>query len=653
VAALIGDDRWLLVLDSFEHVSDAARELGDLLGRCPRLTVLATSRTPLRLRAEHVQPLTPLSVPPPAETDPAVLAANPAVRLLVQRAAEARPGFTLTSANAATLAQLCRRLDGLPLAIELTATRLSIQEPHRLLAELTTPHPGAPQPPDSHDGLRRTVEWCVQRLAGPEQHLLGVLAVFAGGAAPDAVGSLLDNVGLAVGDLHGPVAHLAAARLIAVVDRAGAARITMPGPVREAAADLLTRAGLDIAVRRAHAQFFLARFRDPAAFADVDTERDNTRAAVRWAVTRQPDLLDVAVVRGLTAYHLARAQFAEAERTLRSVAARDKTVTTWTQPGATAARDEAVAARAQPGATTAHDETVTARAQRGATAAYEDAVTAWALHGAAVAAHGSGRAAEALSTAHESGTLFAKLGDGPGQGAAMSVAGDAQRSLGRYADARASHLAALEVARAAADRARIAICLSRLGALAHDQDDYDTAQEHYRAALAIEESLGDDQSSALTRIHLAAVENELGAYTAAHDHLLAAVASPTAYAKALLSGALLGLDRPAEAQTAAEEALELARAAEDRPGLGLALARLGDLALARGDHAEATGLLLQALEHADGRPEQARALDRLALARAAAAPAEAARFRERAANIRQAIADPVTKPVPLRSGSDR
>lgn len=600
VATLIGDGRWLLVLDSFEHVSAAARGLADLLGRCSRLTVLVTSRAPLRLRAEHLQPLPPLPLPTTTATGLDELSASPAITLLVQRTAAVRPGFALTSANAEALTALCRRLDGLPLAIELAAAQLSTLDPQRLLTELSArlpDLPGAVDMPDRHQTLRLTVEWSTERLADAERQLLGVLAAFAGGAAPAAVESILDTAGVKVPNVHGSVAQLAAGSLIGIVDRNGEARITMLDTIREVAADRLVLPE----VRGAHSAYFLELLRTGSDQADA--ERDNVRAGVSWAVTQQPELLDVALARGLAGYHLARAQFGEANRTLRAIA------------GATS----------------------------------DDTVRAWALHGASVASNESGDSAEALRTAEECAALFDKLGDALGQCTALTVAGNAQKFLGRYAEARESHQASLALARETADQRRVTISLNNLGTLAHDSGEYDTAQEHYLASLAIKEELGDVRGSAVTRMNLAGVENDLGAYELSHDHLQSAVAafrglndtSPTAYALGMLSEAQLGLGQEAEAQASATEALDMAREAEYRPGIGLALARLGDLALARGNHAEAATLLLQALDHANGRPEQARTLERLAAARSVTAPAEAAQFRERAQQLRRTFDLPV------------
>ena len=130
VVERLGDDRWLLILDNLEQVVDAARDLDELLARCPGVAILATSLSVLRLRAERAYPVPPLPLPPDPDTVPLdELASSPAVALFVDRAGAARHGFALTPANAAAVAEICRRLEGLPLAIELAAARTRLLSP--------------------------------------------------------------------------------------------------------------------------------------------------------------------------------------------------------------------------------------------------------------------------------------------------------------------------------------------------------------------------------------------------------------------------------------------------------------------------------------------------------------------------------------------
>jgi len=186
LAETFGDAAWLLVLDNLEQVVQAAGDLGELLARCPGVTILATSRTVLGLAAEREYPVLPL--PPPA--DPAAvpleeLESSPAITLFVDRARAVRPDFALTEDNAAAVAEICRRLEGLPLAIELAAARIRLLDPtallDRLARSLDALGTGMVDLPARQRTLRATVEWSVGLLEDAERSLLEVVAVFVDG----------------------------------------------------------------------------------------------------------------------------------------------------------------------------------------------------------------------------------------------------------------------------------------------------------------------------------------------------------------------------------------------------------------------------------------------------------------------------------------
>ncbi|MDQ4043958.1 MAG: hypothetical protein M3173_00710 [Chloroflexota bacterium] len=181
----------LLVLDNFEHVLDAAPLVSNLLATCPRLEVLVTSRALLRVRGEHAQPVSPLKLPDVAP-DPSVeqAAASAAVRLFVDRAQAIAPSFTLTAANAPVVASICRRLDGLPLAIELAASQVTVLPPYALLAHLEArlplPVDGPRDAPDRQRTMSNAIAWSYALLSPDEQRLFRRVAVFTGGFQLDA-----------------------------------------------------------------------------------------------------------------------------------------------------------------------------------------------------------------------------------------------------------------------------------------------------------------------------------------------------------------------------------------------------------------------------------------------------------------------------------
>jgi predicted ATPase len=182
----LGDDPWLLILDNLEQVIEVAGDLGDLLARCRDVVILATSRTVLGLRAEQEYPVPPLALPAdPAGVPLEEVMASPAVALFVDRAQAVRHDFALTEGNAAAVVAICRRLEGLPLAIELAAARIRLLDPNAILRRLSRSldalGTGTVDLPERQRTLRATVEWSVGLLDNEERSLLETMAVFVDG----------------------------------------------------------------------------------------------------------------------------------------------------------------------------------------------------------------------------------------------------------------------------------------------------------------------------------------------------------------------------------------------------------------------------------------------------------------------------------------
>jgi predicted ATPase len=248
----------LIVLDNCEHLIDAAANLADyLLTRCARLRMIATSREPLNIGGEVVYPVRPLALPDPADADdPAALLANPAVRLFVDRARAAHPGFVVDGASAGAIVRICQRLDGLPLALELAAARLrtlSVQQIAERLSDrfaLLTGGSRAAMP--RHRTLHAVVEWSWDLLDDDERATMESLAVFAGGISPDAAAAVC---GERAGSLE-RLSDLADKSLLTSLD-GDAPRFRMLETIREFGVERLLATGREGAAREAHAGYFV------------------------------------------------------------------------------------------------------------------------------------------------------------------------------------------------------------------------------------------------------------------------------------------------------------------------------------------------------------------------------------------------------------
>ena len=300
LAETFGDGAWLLILDNLEQVVQAAPDLGELLARCPRVVILATSRTVLGLRAEREYPVPPLALPADPATVPLEeLESSPAVALFVDRARAVRPGFALTEGNAAAVAEICRRLEGLPLAIELAAARTRLLDPaallDRLARSLDALGTGAVDLPGRQRTLRATVDWSVGLLTGDERSLLEVAAVFVDGwtvQAASQVAGLEEDRALELSEA------LARHSLI-YFDSAGLGpRSQMLETVREFMAERLAARTDAADVGRRHAGCYRALaeqadrpLRDTGQgewLERLDAEAGNLAAAVRWYLAHDP-----------------------------------------------------------------------------------------------------------------------------------------------------------------------------------------------------------------------------------------------------------------------------------------------------------------------------------------------------------------------------
>jgi predicted ATPase/DNA-binding CsgD family transcriptional regulator len=259
----------LLILDNFEHVVASAPLVSELLSRCPQLTCLVTSRALLRVSGEHAFPVPPLPLPPAANATSVERASlSPAVRLFVTRAQAVRPAFEITEANAAEVEAICRRLDGLPLAIELAAARVRHLTPGELASRLVDEKEGAAlgvltggprDAPNRQQALRYAIAWSHDLLVSAEQTLFRRLSIFVGGFTLEAAEAVVNTGGRADIDVVEGIAALVDQSLLQQEEEdAGTSRYGMLETVREFALEQLAASGEEAAVHSAHAAYFLA-----------------------------------------------------------------------------------------------------------------------------------------------------------------------------------------------------------------------------------------------------------------------------------------------------------------------------------------------------------------------------------------------------------
>jgi predicted ATPase len=571
LAAHLRDRHLLLVLDNVEHLLPAASLLAGLLAACPCLVILATSRALIQVRGEHTLPVpllpTPSSTALPATADglPTLLevqalAAFPAVALFVERAQAVWPEFALTPENAGDVTAICRRLDGLPLALELAAASIRLLPPHALLARLerrlVTLTGGARDLPERHQTLRAALAWSYDLLPDAEQALFRRFSTFAGGAtleAVETVGALKENGDGPAEDedaLEALAALVDHSLLRFVREAAGEPRYEMLETIREYASDLLTASGERDATGRSHAAHYLALAevadaalhgpQQAAWLKRLEADVDNLRTALRWAYERGESALGLRLAWHLWYFWFARGYLREGQGWLESFLTMD---------GTTGGSAVALTVRAR------------------------------ALSGAALLAYIQTDYDRAVPLSEESLALCRELGDDMGCTIALTCLGCAALDQGDYKRSQPLLEESLARARAAADPWGITTSLMNLGLLTGLRGDYARAMELLEESVALGRARGDARNVAY------ALDN-LSTLAVAHGDL--------ARAQIMLEESL-SLHRDLGYRTGAVEGVEdMARiaAALDHPGRAARL--LGAAAALRTASGEARPPYLQA-----------------------------------------------------------
>jgi predicted ATPase/class 3 adenylate cyclase len=527
--------RLLLMLDNFEQVLEAAPAVTGLLAGAPGLKVLATSRASLRLYGEHVFPVPPLALPdldrpPPLER----LTQYEAVGLFVERARAIKPDFEVTNESAPAVAEICVRLDGLPLAIELAAARITMLPPRAMLQRLTSRLKlltgGARDLPERQRTLRATIEWSHALLSEGERVLFARLSVFSGGRTLESIEAICDAEGdLPVDAFEGVSSLLDNSLLRQEEGPNGEPRLVMLETIHEYAREKLEESGEAEEIKRLHAGFFFAiaeeaepelkGTRQEEWMERLEAEHDNLRTALRWLLGEGDAELGLRLAGALSYFWYARGHFREARGWL----------------------EEALAKSA---------ETLTDTRAR-------------ALSELGTLAVGQGDYELAEASCGEALALYRELKDKKGIALSCVDLGWAATYQGHYERATALFEEGLVAARESKDAWILSHALNALSVMAGHRGHFERAEALRAEGLAVARRLGDRRRVTAIRHNMALAELAQGNFE--------------------------------RAQALWEENLVLNRRSQDTLGIALSCVHLGIVATRRGELERARTLLQEGL----------------------------------------------------------
>jgi predicted ATPase/DNA-binding SARP family transcriptional activator len=585
IAEYVGDRSMLIVLDNCEHLTSAVADLAEqLLGACHAMSILATSREVLGVDGERSWPVPPLSLPEPgAPAAATALAESDAVRFFVHRAQLVLPSFRLAEDNASAVAQICRRLDGLPLAIELAAARMRMLSVEQLAERLDDIFAvlagGARTAPHRHQALRATLDWSHDLLDDDERAVFRRLAVFSGGFTLTAAEQVATGSGIRPERTLELLTRLADKSLLRVDHVGSDVRYYLLSTVRTYALERLAEASEEEAARSAHLRCLIGLVEEIAPRVDgghegpldlereldrLDAETPNLRAALEFAHDSGDANAALRIAGPLGRFAYLRGRYRE--------------IREWMDTAVTAGADAPAALRAK-------------------------------------ALLGSGRLAllqcdylPAVRRLEAALRLYRELDDAQGLASALQVLGSVAREQGRYARAIELHEEGLSIAEAAGDQWAIASAHGYLGFASWLQLEFERATEQCTVALRMFRKLDDVEGIAWSLLSLGTVARHQGAREQA--------------------AALL------------QESRTLAERIGFREGIAWSLEQLGLLAADRGDPA-AAALLRNSLEiHHDLRDRWRTCSvleDLAAIALAQSCPEQAARLLAAAETTRNTI----------------
>ena len=560
----------LLILDNFEHVLPASVVAPDLLRAAPNLKIIATSRVKLGVQGEQVIEIEPLDAPcsPAArERDPQKpLTTYSAVALFIDRALAVKQDFSVTPTTASAIADICCRVDKLPLAIELVAAQadsFSIQSLRSQLNEMLGS--GGPDRPDRHKTLQRCIQWSYDLLTDDAVTLFPFMSVFQGGCTLETLMILFSgNIGLPRLNVIKAVKTLTDFRLIQLDETSSTARYTMLQTVQDFAGKLLQASGSDTDTVDRLYSAFIEHFLDLAEQANgrlrgsdqkegldrLEAEHANIRVALRWAIDHNKSEQSLRLSHALSRFWETRGYLTEGRTWLGQVLQLNTSTSTHK---AEAILDLGWLALLQGGISEAQAQFQSGLKMSQQLDYVTGIATGWICLGNVAGSQGD--YAKAVDYYQRSLTLREELGDKSGIAACLINLGIVANSQGDYAKALDYHQRSLTLHEELGDRSGIALCLGNLGIVANNQGDYAKALDYHQRSLTLREELGDRSGIALCLGNLGIVANSQGDYAKALDYH--------------------------------QRSLTLHEELGDRSGIALCLGNLGNVANNQGDYAKA------------------------------------------------------------------
>jgi predicted ATPase/class 3 adenylate cyclase len=557
----------LLILDNFEQIANSSSMLTDFLRYCPKLKFMITSRVALRLYGEQEYTVPPMTLPDPRRhITLEELAKNEAVQLFMDRAKAVKSDFELTEENASAVVQICRKLDGLPLALELAAVRIRLLPPKSMLARLESRLKlltgGAKNLPARQQTLRAAIDWSYDLLNEQDRMLFRRMAIFVGGATFEAMEAVC-NVDGEIDVLEQTESLVSKSLLRQQTQADGEPRFVMLETVREYAMEHLMESEDTERLHSIHAEHYLALAEmveskltgsSQSTWLDVlEVEHDNLQTALRWFVEKCLVEQALRMAGALSRFWLVRSYLTEGRRQLAEVFAFTETQDEARNyiPGVVdlSAVGEEVRGYIQQ---SMHDLShVLSLSGSGTSTPSWLLARAKALNGAGNLSQRQGDYDEAKRHYLESLAIRQELGDQSGIAAAYNNLASIAYRQGDYDRARALYQESLAIKRQVGDKRSIAATLNNLGILSYQTGNYGEARRLYEESLVIRRQLGDRQGASVSLEGLGNIAFEEGDYRMACAYL--------------------------------EECLAIRTDLNDRQGIAHVLQDLGELAFAEGD----------------------------------------------------------------------